>query len=1655
MEGKKALFRIQINGITESTDAVKALNSEIKELKGHLKELQNAKIKVSIDAQQSARTVVSAGQQQSDMSALAKLQNQLAAAQQKAAAQTTQEYQKQYQVLQQIQQSNKENEHLQKQIASGVRDASGQYADSLAGLRAYLSDLQKAFNQQKLGTEEWEKTQKELSRVRELVKGIEQSTGDFRRNVGNYPSGAKELITIFNDTKDSIAKAKDELSKMNLVLSQSTRGSEGYNQAKDRIDALKKTISDAEQEAARLNAELGKKIQIQVGDGVRYFDNLRQAAKELNAELQNLTLNGQNNTKEFNDTIKALGNVRTAMASVSSEVSSYIGNAKGLKDTVEIMRGLGSIASLGQGLVTLFGGQNEELDKTLKTFTGITMVMNGLSNLQQQINDRNSVWGQTLGGVWNWLNKGIGALGETLTKWAANTKAAQEYGKTVKGVVPAYVELSKEIEKGMTTADASILLVQNGLLRMGQQGMKTAEDWAAAFAGAAEAILEVITQLEEQIKQKKLTPGVDQSEILRLEANLKALNQQYFMASENAQKLASGEMTASDATQALDTHLRELNIHLGNVTGASEKSVKAYAELDAKLSALKKQLGGVTGAWTKFNKKLGEGNLAMQAMGKLLQGIATGVKAVATSFKALLSSTIILGIVMAALDGIKWVLDQITGWVKGDADLASEFDGIAASISNAKDRLDEFNREIDRQKNRGELTELEANKKKFDNLTEAVETSKRSMIDYINTLGDVKKLTNELIQETDWDDAWGGDGNIKNMAEFEERYKLLVKAVLQGVDEVEAATGSGDWYKTAGDAAASLAIMQKAVLSNLEHDILEIFLGLRQGVDTAEKQYKEFIWTINKETNASALANIDKLFEDDKWQAGLKQRIEQYRDFARQMLDLQDSIAAGETALTQKIAENEAAAIRDPYKRAAEQRRLSMEKELKEAGNNEELKAAIRKKYATQDYEARKQQHQKNLALQNAALQAEINAMLEGWDKQKALLELQRKQAIENARNQGLGKNSILKITQYWNRLILNAEREFGQKLADAARQRQKTMLDLETEFASNMAQIQGRIIENQQQMARNISKWNLEDIEFGLSVDADDTNFDRLLNGYKDYYFKLKEARLKANEEQYQIDRDAAEREYRETEDELSRLLMERQQYYADWLEAENKASEQRYNEGLITSEEYRQQLKENQQKASDLQARELQALNERAESEQQRHNNDMLALQREYTDNARQVHSQGLEELTSLYTSTFDTIEQRMQTASRRNTSSLGIINYAKERQNLKQAKEGYSDLMNSIEQEYEHVKRLFDSGDISFGDFQTAKGELDSLREKVKDSSKQVGDDLSTLFNRTVQSVLQMAQQYVSAFNTIYSFISNMADIELEQQQSKLDKEQELLDKETEMIEEAYDKQVEITRKYQDRIASIEDEIRTARGDRRDYLLDSLAKERDAMYKSLEAENKIEKEKEKNQKKQEKLEQRQAALDKKRWEQNKKNQVVQATINTFTAVTNALAVQPWFVGLALSSVALALGMANVAKIQSQKYYAKGGLLNGPSHMNGGIPVGNTGIEVEGGEYVVNKKSTRYNQPLIEYINSKQRPITAQDLADFYDDGKTRLIDASLKNRFADGGQLPVLDEAEVSRLLDATQQTEQTIQVQVVDIINAIDRVNSVKVLAGLGD
>lgn len=94
-----------------------------------------------------------------------------------------------------------------------------------------------------------------------------------------------------------------------------------------------------------------------------------------------------------------------------------------------------------------------------------------------------------------------------------------------------------------------------------------------------------------------------------------------------------------------------------------------------------------------------------------------------------------------------------------------------------------------------------------------------------------------------------------------------------------------------------------------------------------------------------------------------------------------------------------------------------------------------------------------------------------------------------------------------------------------------------------------------------------------------------------------------------------------------------------------------------------------------------------------------------------------------------------------------------------------------------------------------------------------------------------------------------------------------------------------------------------------------------------------------------------------------------------DTAASISAAVAASPLTGGLPFSAINAAIGAIQLgAAIQQRtatQALAKGGVLTGPSHAAGGIMIPGTGIEVEGGEAVINKRSTSMFRPLLSAIN------------------------------------------------------------------------------------
>ena len=1052
-------------------------------------------------------------------------------------------------------------------------------------------------------------------------------------------------------------------------------------------------------------------------------------------------------------------------------------------------------------------------------------------------------------------------------------------------------------------------------------------------------------------------------------------------------------------------HIEDLFV-FGDLTDEqAEKARKAVDEFRQGLGDATIEAGIINNKIQELNKELlrsgvvfVDGVPKINLLQKALIKVAAGVKVVAAAFKTLAKSTIIFAALQLAMEALTWAFNLLSKvWTKfaGDDSLVGQFESTTQAIEATNNSLNKYITNLQRLAD----TKVISNQTRINDSIEEYNKALNKAIASQQALNAARKDGSKPLESNlDTNNTWFTGADVKNVEDFTKQFELLQKAVQAGTDRVKALKKETTaWYEvwksqywdelwqTEGDARADLAEAEKAIISDIQYRINN--LDLSKGTE----EIKKFIDLLDTPMYQTSLANIEKLFPEDEYARVLSANIRQIQDYYSQISNLQKEAEVEAQRTAEQIASNNVAAIRNRFQRERAELNNSYQKELKDAADNEELKQSIRNKYATQRANLLKSQGNEVKNIQNQINSNQIAAMQDGLQKRLAELENSRQQEIQSARqSEILVGQQIAAINKKYNALVLEAKKEFYEN-------RKKLMQD----YSNQYRQLQREIYEIEVEIATSRVNLRAQDQMEALGFTKE--SIENVRNYYdqiRDIANKQAERIAEINKEQTQIGTDNS------IEDENLRN------------KERLEAIKQNYEDGLISKEDYDKAI----QDENDIHYKKLEVITRQGEQK-------LIEIQKEYDQTAKNNNITAINERISAINDAYGNIDVQTK------TSKLGIIDYGATKKELLKAKGEYSTILKQIGEERDNLQKSFDNKEISFGDFRQAKKELDGLEKEVVQSQQSIGQQLDTLLNTVIQSVTQYVSQYVSTLGDIWSTYNDIQMMRFEQEQARLEEEYD-------MLEEAYQKQEELTQKHTDKLADIEDELKTSRGDRRAHLIEQLNAERAAQIASLQEEQRIEKQKEINQKKQD-------ALEKKRREQEKKNSIVQATINTFTAVTNALAVQPWFVGLALSAVALAMGMAQVAMIKKQKY-AKGGLLKGNSHATGGIPVGQTGIEVEGDEYVVNKNSTKKNLPLIDYINRSNKRLTKEDLLNWYDSGKQN-VTKQTKTKFATGGVIPTLPNQSQEQTI--VIEDDRPIVAQIVDIVNSADNYRQIQVLSGL--
>lgn len=230
-----------------------------------------------------------------------------------------------YQSLLAAKEQLKDVKNIQSQIAAKERLFNDQYdLNTLEGIKSKLKDIKTVMNTVDIDSDMFSSLVKSANDLNTKLKQVEESYGQYGRNVGNYKSALDGAVDANN------------------------------------------------------------KIRISVNGQIKEFDNVRQALKGLTNEIKNLTINGKENTEEFKQLEKAYHEFYKATLRANSAVSDLQASSKGMDAMFDAFTSLSAIGQIGGGLQGLFG--IDGLDETIQKLMSLQSIVSGIEQIKQQLN---------------------------------------------------------------------------------------------------------------------------------------------------------------------------------------------------------------------------------------------------------------------------------------------------------------------------------------------------------------------------------------------------------------------------------------------------------------------------------------------------------------------------------------------------------------------------------------------------------------------------------------------------------------------------------------------------------------------------------------------------------------------------------------------------------------------------------------------------------------------------------------------------------------------------------------------------------------------------------------------------------------------------------------------------------------------------------------------------------------------------------------------------------------------------------------------------------------------------------------------------------------------------------------------------------------------
>lgn len=1555
---KQAVFEIQINGIKESIDGIQSINAQLDGIEKRLDAI--SKMSINVNTSKSSR----GGSE--GLEAEEKLQRQIINAEDKIIAARTDEYQ----ILLQQKAEFKEINEIQKANVANARLSDNAYAESMQGIKQKLADIKAVMQTMDLGDDKFVEMAKQANDLNNQLKAIEQSYGQFGRNVGNYAGGVVE--------------------------------------------------------------GLGR-VTVKVGDVDRTFKTASAATRTLNNELKALSIEGKRGTKEWEELNQALIRTRTAID----------GTSAGINKMMKVMEGFTGMAQIGTGISALFGFDDSAIQQSIQKLMALQNMLQGIQTIIKQMSENR--------GLGNMLNTTFGKIDQYNFSMKRIIVSLKGTGTAAKVAATGVNLLSKAI-KGI--ASLGLALVIDGIIEGAKQLISMFTKWVKGNAELVDSEKLVQAQIEytnrklderrSNLEKDYLSGAITEEQYYQavLKATTEAISEQI----EEVQKLRS---------ERLDSGINE---RMQGIDANKGKDIAGTWGLNVQADTLDE----LTKAWKKYYTAIEHGKDVVSDND-------------GNWFKSL----------WITLDDTKDTLTEIGQVAIGDFEKRYE---------HAMETM-----KTDTKKGEAEIRELQ----KLMNSNEMMHNVLTHLDQYIPDKEVVEKIQNIINKMKEIPTAVDGD---QTKEQFLRSEQLRIDAMKDGAAKRQAQRNL-DMKKELAD--TTLTEQDKANIRKKYQNRRE-----KEETEAAEKaarKAKANAKEASRIEQSIAKARIDAMKQGltktlAQLQLERNRRIEEAkktghmvaeqielinRDFYRKEFDARVKYHTDLLNEEKRYAKELASLQADTWQRELDSSQMMHERELQESiknvinnigegGKNDKINTLTYEydlmiKYTntliSRYIELKESIKQADTVLKmftednsnqtiNGKTKSAWEQQIKNFERELKTVEAEAKKIIPNI-DEFISENTIVPDIQKAISARLQIRRDYYKQLEKYSDEYYKKE--------------NKRIAEEISTETQELIDAEKERHDALVSMFDNDNNILNTKNGnvpLKAFTKQFKELMgqdiLKGQSESdigwyFQTYRE----EFNKWIDEMPKKLKKGEIAIEDYIEYTGSTLYQSYIKTKNDFDNFMEQYNKTYKTATGGQKEKLDAemkewtdkMNmafvkyfKQIESEYEEHENRMKVIQKQGNEQLKKANQESLESQkknTIAYYSNMATEYERAMAGIRNNmgnkeTNDWGIINYSYEKKKLQDLQTANTIVMNKIAKDKEELVQKLKDNKITFEDFDAAMDRLNTMGVQAMDMGEQLTQEMKELPGEWWRGIDQWLQQIGQAVSSIIQSLAEINDAAL---QNEID----AIDKQTELLQDALDKQKEITQKHADDVNDIEDELASARGDRRQFLIDQLNAEMQAQRESLAQQKRMEKEKEALDKKRDDLEFQQKMNQ---WNASKLTAMINAALAISAAAVNTYPIP----AVPMMALAASVGAAQVAAVAAAKpkRYASGGLLEGPDHKHGGIPVGNTGLEVEGHEYVIRKESSIPNLDLLSYINRKKRKLSLDDFIDFYSKNSIKGSIERVRPKYANGGQLPTLrNDIDINnRLITAIDDfANKPTYVEVVDIINKADNVRQVRALSGL--